>query len=155
MHWEVLAFGQKMPSWLEIGIADYQKRLPRPYQLSFHELPLQKRSKTSDLSNIQKKESATMLSHLKPHSHIIALEVEGKSFDSPKMAKRLAQLEQHCSHIQFMIGGPEGLSTDCQNAANEHWSLSLLTLSHPLVRLFLAESLYRCWAINQNHPYHK
>lgn len=155
MHWQLLAFGQKMPSWLQEGITSYQKRLVKPYQLTITELALLKRTKTSDMAQIAKKESEQMLSHIKSGSHIIALEVEGKQFDSHQMAKRLAKLEQQTSHIQFLIGGPEGLSLECSQKAHEKWSLSKLTLSHPLVRLFVAESLYRCWAINQNHPYHK
>lgn len=155
MLYELLAFGQKMPSWLEEGINGYQKRLTRPYALSITELPLQKRGKGADLNQIFKKENDLMLSHIKPNAHVIALEIGGKQCDSVQMAKRLSKIELHASHIQFLIGGPEGLSSTCSDKANEKWSLSLLTLSHPLVRLFLAESLYRSWAINQNHPYHK
>lgn len=155
MNYELLAFGQKMPSWLADGLVGYQKRLIRPYSLSVTELPLLKRSKSSDISQLRKKESELMLSHIKPSAHVIALEVEGKQLNSVQMAKRLAKLELNTSHIQFLIGGPEGLSQACSDKANEKWSLSLMTLSHPLVRLFLAESLYRSWAINQNHPYHK
>lgn len=152
---EMLSFGQKMPSWLNTGIQEYQKRFRRPYTLQITELALLKRTKTSDLQGIFKKESDLMLSHIKPAAHVIALEVNGKQFSSEQLAKRLLQLENKSSHCQLLIGGPEGLSQECSNSAQESWSLSFLTLSHPLVRLFLAETLYRSWAINQNHPYHK
>ena len=154
MKLELLAFGQKMPGWLEEGIASYQKRLPKTHALAVTELPLQKRSKGVS-AQILRKESDLMLSHLKSSAHVIAFEINGKAMTSEDMAKRLAALELTTSHIQFLVGGPEGLSQECSNAAHEKWSLSYLTLSHPLVRLFLAESLYRSWAINHNHPYHK
>lgn len=154
MKYELLAFGQKMPKWLDEGITGYQKRLPKSHALLITELPLQKRAKAVT-QQILKKESELMLSHIKSSAHVIAFEVDGKVFDSHHMAKRLSALEQHTSHIQFLVGGPEGLSQEVSNSANEKWSLSSLTLSHPLVRLFLAESLYRSWTINHNHPYHK
>ena len=155
MNLELLAFGQKMPSWLNDGILSYKKRLPKQYELTITEIPLLKRSKSGDLKQILKKESNLMLSHIRSGSHVIALEVDGKQFDSKQMAVRLAKLELTTSNIQFLVGGPEGLSSDCSNKAHEKWSLSKSTLSHPLVRLFLTESIYRSWAINQNHPYHK
>lgn len=155
MNLEILAFGQKMPSWLQDGITSYQKRFPSYYQLIITDLPLLKRPKTGTLNQILKKESDLMLSHIKSSSHVIALEIGGKQYSSDQMAFRIDKLEQITSHIQFLIGGPEGLSTDCLQKSNEKWSLSNLTLAHPLVRLFLTESLYRSWSINQNHPYHK
>ncbi len=154
MNLELLAFGQKMPLWLQEGIISYQKRLPNSCSLSITELPLLKRTKMAS-SQLLKKESDLMLSHIKSSAHVIAFEIEGKQLSSVQMAKRLATLEQQTSHIQFLVGGPEGLSDACSSKANEKWSLSPLTLSHPLVRLFLVESLYRSWAINNNHPYHK
>ncbi len=152
---EIIAFGQKMPSWLQDGISGYQKRFPNQYKLIITELSLLKRPKTGSLNQILKKESDLMLSHIKNSSHVVALEIGGKNFSSEQMAFRLDKLEQITSHVQFLIGGPEGLSSDCLEKANEKWSLSNLTMAHPLVRLFLTESLYRSWSINQNHPYHK
>ena len=155
MHWELLAFNQKMPEWVQQGLSVYIKRFTSPYKFSITELPLLKRPKSGDLSQIFKKEQAAMLNGIKANTYVIALEVTGKQFDSFQMAERLNFLEQQTSHIQFLIGGPEGLHPECLAKANEKWSLSDLTLAHPLVRLFMAETLYRCWAINKNHPYHK
>lgn len=155
MQLELLAFGQKMPSWLQEGIQTYQKRLTKPYQINITELPLLKRPKSGDISQLRQKESDLMQNAISSRAHIIALEIDGKQFSSEKMAQRLQKLEQHTSHIQFLIGGPEGLNPTCTALAHEKWSLSELTMAHPLVRLFLVETLYRCWAINQNHPYHK
>lgn len=88
-------------------------------------------------------------------ARIIALEIEGKAFSSEELAMKITQLQQISSHLCFLIGGPEGLSSEILSYCDERWSLSKLTLPHPLVRIMLLETLYRAWSIMNNHPYHK
>lgn len=151
----IIACGHKMPSWVCEAINEYSKRLQEFVQLTVLEIPLLKRSKSSDLARIMEKESQLMHQAIPNGSRIIALAIDGESFSSEKLALKLASLQQTNSHFCFLIGGPEGLAPSTLSLCHEQWSLSKLTLPHPLVRIFLLETLYRAFSINHHHPYHK
>lgn len=151
----VITLGNKMPDWVTQGSNDYAKRFNDGIQLKVVEIPLISRGKSSDLSRIMEKESALMKAAIPSGARVIALEIEGKSFSSEELALKITQLQQTSSHLCFLIGGPEGLSPDVLQLAQDKWSLSKLTLPHPLVRILLLETLYRAWSIINNHPYHK
>lgn len=151
---DILAIGDKMPGWVDEGVQTYIKRLPPTFQVTIHPIPLVKRTKTNTVS-AQKKESDIMLAKIKPNSFVIALDVLGKPINSHDMAKKIASLSHEYASIQLLIGGPEGLSQDCLNTAHAKWSLSKLTFAHPIVRVVLAESLYRSYTLINQHPYHK
>lgn len=151
----VIALGNKMPAWVVEGTEDYAKRFNDSIQLKMVEIPLIRRGKSTDINRILEKESGLMIAAIPQGARIIALEIAGKSFSSEALAKSLSQIQQQSSHLCFLIGGPEGLSQDVLALADERWSLSHLTLPHPLVRIILLETLYRAWSIQQNHPYHK
>ncbi|MCW8407679.1 23S rRNA (pseudouridine(1915)-N(3))-methyltransferase RlmH [Legionella sp. PATHC035] len=151
----LITLGNKMPDWVTEGSNEYAKRFNDGIQLKIIEIPLIRRSKSSDLSRIMEKESALMREALPNNARIIALEIEGKTFSSEELALKISQLNQTTSHLCFLIGGPEGLSKDILKLCDERWSLSKLTLPHPLVRIVLLETLYRAWSIINNHPYHK
>ncbi|KTD00815.1 rRNA large subunit methyltransferase [Fluoribacter gormanii] len=144
-----------MPDWVTQGSNEYAKRLNDGVQLKITEIPLIRRSKSSDLSRVLEKESVLIKEALPNNARIIALEIEGKSFSSEELACKISQLQQISSHLCFIIGGPEGLSQEILKLCDERWSLSKLTLPHPLVRIILLEALYRAWSIINNHPYHK
>lgn len=144
-----------MPGWVEQGTNDYAKRFNDGIQLKFIEIPLVRRSKSSDLQRIMEKESALIQQAIPSNCHLIALDSTGKSFTSEELATKITQLQQINSHLCLVIGGPEGLSADVLALCKERWSLSKLTLPHPLVRIFIVETLYRAWSIMNNHPYHK
>ncbi|CAM2800496.1 23S rRNA (pseudouridine(1915)-N(3))-methyltransferase RlmH [Legionella worsleiensis] len=151
----IIALGNKMPDWVVKGSSDYIKRFKDGISLKIIEIPLISRSKSSDLSRIMEKESNMIREALPGGARIIALDIEGKSFGSEELAEKITQLQQISSHFCFIIGGPEGLSKDILSRCDERWSLSKLTLPHPLVRIILLETLYRAWTIMNNHPYHK
>lgn len=151
----IIALGNKMPDWVLQGSADYAKRFNDGIQLKVVEIPLIRRSKSSDLTRILEKEAAAIKESIPNNAKLIALDIEGKSFSSEQMASKITQLQQISSHFCFLIGGPEGLSKETIELCEERWSLSKLTLPHPLVRIILLETLYRAWSIIQNHPYHK
>jgi 23S rRNA (pseudouridine1915-N3)-methyltransferase len=150
----VIALGSKMPNWIVQGSNDYAKRFKDGVLLKIIEIPLITRNKSSDLTRILEKESTLIKEALPNNAHIIALDIEGKSFSSENLAIKITQLQQVSSHLCFVIGGPEGLTQEILNLSHERWSLSTLTLPHPLVRIIILETLYRAWSIN-NHPYHK
>lgn len=151
----VITLGNKMPDWVIKGTNDYAKRFNDGIQLKINEIPLLRRSKSSDLARILEKESALIRESLPAGARLIALDIEGKSFSSEELALKMTQLQQISSHFCFLIGGPEGLSPEILLLCDERWSLSKLTLPHPLVRIILLETLYRAWSIINNHPYHK
>ncbi|PWY56029.1 23S rRNA (pseudouridine(1915)-N(3))-methyltransferase RlmH [Legionella qingyii] len=151
----IITLGNKMPDWVTQGSNEYAKRLNDGVQLKIIEIPLIRRSKSSDLSRILEKESALIKEALPNNARIIALEIEGKAFSSEELAIKISQLQQTSSHLCFIIGGPEGLTQEILKLCDERWSLSKLTLPHPLVRIILLETLYRAWSIINNHPYHK
>lgn len=144
-----------MPDWVVTGSNEYLKRFKDGIQLKIIEIPLISRSKSSDLARIMEKESALIKESLPGGARLIALDIEGKTFSSEELANKITQLQQISSHFCLIIGGPEGLSNDILNLCDERWSLSKLTLPHPLVRIILLETLYRAWSIINNHPYHK
>jgi len=151
----LITLGNKMPDWVVQGTNDYAKRFNDGIQLKMIEIPLIRRSKSSDLSRILEKESS-LIKEAMPHgARLIALDIEGKSYSSEELATKITLLQQISSHLCFIIGGPEGLSQDVLKLCDERWSLSKLTLPHPLVRIILLETLYRAWSIINNHPYHK
>lgn len=151
----VIALGNKMPAWVTEGTHEYAKRFNDGIQLKLIEIPLQNRTKSSDLTRILEKEAQLVKEALPNGARFIALDIEGKSFGSEELATKLTQLQRISSHLCFIIGGPEGLSSEVLNHCDERWSLSKLTLPHPLVRIILLETLYRAWSILHNHPYHK
>lgn len=144
-----------MPAWVNEACIEFRKRLQEFASCNLIEIPLIKRGKATNLTRILEKEAAQMLSAIPATAHVIALDPNGESFSSEKLATKIEALQQRSSHFCFLIGGPEGLATDLLARANERWSLSELTMPHPIVRIVLLETLYRGWTIIHNHPYHK
>lgn len=151
----IIAVGSKMPAWVQEGYREYAKRLPKEIKPKLVELPLANRGKNLDLTKAIAKEGEQILSALTPNSLTIALDVKGKSWSTRDLAHRLQNWRMQGQSVNFLIGGPDGLAPDCLAKAEQSWSLSALTLPHPLVRVVLIEQLYRAWTILHNHPYHK
>ena len=144
-----------MPSWVEEGYQEYAKRFPRDFRLELVEVPAAKRGKNADIARITQLEGQSMLAHIKPSDWVVALDVKGRNFSTPEMAQQIENWQQHYPNVVLLVGGPEGLSAECLARANQKWSLSGLTFPHPLVRVIVAESLYRAWSVTVNHPYHR
>ncbi len=144
-----------MPAWISEGVLEFSKRLKEYATVNLIEIPLNKRGKSTDLTRILEKEALQMSAAIPNGARIIALDLSGDAFSSEKLAVRVEQLQQISSHLCFLIGGPEGLAATVLARSDERWSLSELTLPHPLVRIILLEALYRSWSIINNHPYHK
>lgn len=155
MRITLYAVGTKMPAWVTQGFEQYTRRFPRDLPFNLVEIAAGKRGKNADIARILDKEGEQLLNAIPKGSRIVTLEVEGKAHDTPALAKRLEHWQHDGRDVALLVGGPEGLSPACIQASEEKWSLSALTLPHPLVRIFLAESLYRAWSLNNNHPYHR
>ena len=155
MRIKILAVGTKMPKWVAEGVQEYAKRLPKDLPLEFVEIPLGNRGKNADINRAIQKESNAILSQISAQDHVVALEVKGSAWSTEKLATNLERWQMSGKNLVILIGGPDGLSNECRTRADQQWSLSELTLPHPIVRVVLAEQLYRAWTVTQNHPYHR
>jgi 23S rRNA (pseudouridine1915-N3)-methyltransferase len=155
MRITVLAIGTRMPGWVTEAVGEYSQRLPREIQLDWRELPLAQRDKRSQPAQYREREGDAMLRALPAGDQVIALDVEGRQHSTEDLARQLRDWQMSGDNYSLLIGGPDGLSDTCLQRARQRWSLGKLTLPHPLVRVILAEQLYRAWTITVNHPYHR
>ncbi len=155
MNIHLISIGNRMPRWVQEGYAEYAKRLPAECCLQLTELPLGRRGKSVDLARALRDEGERMLKTLPRDSLVVALEVEGRAWSTEQLATKLDEWMGGGRDVTLLIGGPDGLAESCRQRADLLWSLSPLTLPHPLVRVVVAEQLYRAWSILRNHPYHR
>ncbi len=155
MRLTLVAVGNKMPAWVAEGFAEYSRRFPRDLSFDLIEISPGKRGKNADIPRILEKEGEQMLAAVPKGNRIVTLEVLGKPWTSPQLATQLERWQHDGRDVSLLVGGPEGLAPACIQASEQKWSLSPLTLPHPMVRVIVAESLYRAWSINNNHPYHR
>ena len=155
MRLKFIVVGKKMPAWIQTGYQEYARRLPRELVLELIELPLLHRGKNADITRLLKKEGDAMMSTIKSGDFVVSLDVTGKSWTTADLASQLTSWQSLGTDICLLVGGPDGLAPQCIKRAQQHWSLSDLTLPHPLVRVVVAEALYRAWSINVGHPYHR
>lgn len=155
MRIHLLAIGQRMPGWVSDGYNDYAKRLPAECALKLVEIAPAQRGGNADVAQVLRKEGDKMLAAIPKDAIVIALDVRGKAWSTEELARQMKDWMQSGQDVALLVGGPEGLDPRCLERANVRWSLSALTLPHPLVRVVLAEQLYRAWSILKNHPYHR
>jgi 23S rRNA (pseudouridine1915-N3)-methyltransferase len=149
----LIAVGERMPGWVGTGYAEYAKRLA-------HDLPLQlveisTKSRNRDVARAIADEGAAMLAAVPKSAHVIALDGRGKPWSSEELAAQLGRWRMLGKDLAFLIGGPDGLAPAALERADQHWSLGPATLPHPLVRIVVAEQLYRAVSQHANHPYHR
>lgn len=155
MRIHLLAVGRRMPGWVNEAFADYSRRLPAECTLILHEIEPGRRGKSVSVARAIEEESGRLLKAIPKGASVIALDERGQSLSSTGLAQRLDHWLQQGRDLALLVGGADGLSEDCKQRADWHWSLSALTLPHALVRVLLAEQLYRAWSIHSNHPYHR
>lgn len=155
MKVRLVAVGERMPAWVETGYAEYAKRLTGEIRLELVEIPALKRTKSSDLVRIREQEGERMVAALAHDDRVVALEVGGKALSTEALSAELARTLPEGRDIALLVGGPEGLAQCALARARERWSLSALTLPHPLVRVLVAEQVYRGWSLLRGHPYHR
>lgn len=154
MKLRLVAVGTRMPTWVTAGFEDYALRLPRELRLELVELPLAVRGKNADLARARQAEGQKLLDRSRD-SHRVVLDERGAPWTSHELAMRLQAWMQQGRDVSLLVGGPDGHSAEVQQSADERWSLSRLTLPHALVRVLLAEQVYRAWSLTANHPYHR
>ena len=151
----VIAAGNRQPEWVDAGFDEYAKRLRGSYALELVEISLGRRSRSNASAKALNDEGRRMLKALPASAHVVALGVTGRPWSTADLAKQLRRWERESGPVCLLIGGPDGLAPECEARADETWSLSSLTLPHGLVRIVVAEALYRAWSVLQGHPYHR
>jgi len=151
----LFALGTRVPAWVEEGYRDYARRLRGGWSLELVEISAAKRSARAPSARHLEEEGARLLAALPVRANVVALDEKGVSLTSTGLAQRLAGWQGTGVPLALMIGGPDGLSARCLERASLHWSLSPLTLPHALVRVVVAEQIYRAWSILHRHPYHR
>jgi 23S rRNA (pseudouridine1915-N3)-methyltransferase len=155
MRIRLITIGNKMPLWVKHGFEEYAKRFSSFCHFELIEIPAEKRTKDSPIQRLVEREGEKLLAAIKPHHRVIALEIKGQQWSTELLAEQLKNWQADGKNIDLLIGGADGLSTACLQKADHPWSLGLLTLPHPLVRIMVIEQLYRAASILQNHPYHR
>jgi len=155
MKLSILAVGTRMPGWVEQGFAEYQKRMPREARIELVEIKPEKRDGGKTAEQAMQAEAARIAAALPKGCLRVALDERGKFFTSLQLAEKLREWLASGRDAALIVGGADGLAPEIKDGADLLWSLSPLTLPHPLVRIILAEQLYRAMSILQNHPYHR
>lgn len=151
----LIAVGERPPDWVAAGFSEYQKRLSHWLPLGLHEVAPGIRGKGRDAARAIADEGARVLAALPKNAHIVALDGRGAAHSSGQLATLLEHWRQGGRDLALLVGGPEGHAPGVLAAADECWSLGPLTLPHMLVRLLVAEQLYRACSVLANHPYHR
>ena len=155
MRIHLVAIGKRMPSWISDGFSEYAQRLRSGVKLELIEVETPRRGSNVDLSRVVREEGARLLRAAPFGAYRIALDQSGRSYDSESLAVQLEKWMTLGRDVVLIVGGPDGLSDEVLASVDQCWSLSPLTLAHPLVRVVIAEQLYRAYAISRGLPYHR
>jgi len=153
MRAHLIAVGERMPAWVGEGFAEYAKRLSRDLPLQLVEISTKSRSR--EPARAVADEGSAILAAIPKSAHVVVLDVRGKAWSSEDLAAQLARWRMQGQDLAFVIGGPDGLAPAVLERAQQRWSLGPATLPHPLVRIVVAEQLYRAVSQLGNHPYHR
>ena len=155
MQLVIAAVGHKMPAWIEAGFGEYAKRMPPECHIQLKEIKPVERSGSRTADTVMAQERVKIEAAIPKGSRIVALDERGKDLTSAQLAQLLVQWQQDGRDVTFVIGGADGLDAGFKASADMLLRISSLTLPHGMVRVMLAEQLYRAWSITQNHPYHR
>ena len=155
MQLVIAAVGHKMPGWIETGFAEYAKRMPPECRLVLKEIKPVERTGGKTAETVMAAERTRIEAAIPKGSRIIALDERGRDLTTMQLSQQLTQWQQDGRDVTFVIGGADGLDAQFKAGADMLIRLSSLTLPHGMVRVMLAEQLYRAWSILQNHPYHR
>jgi len=155
MDLHIVAVGNRMPEWVNTAYLEYSKRLGRDCRVVLHEVKPERRAKHLTIEQIKQRERERIFAALPGDARLGVLDESGKQWTTVALADKLAAWIQDGQALALVIGGADGLHQDVRERAQFVWSLSRLTLPHPLVRIVLIEQIYRAWSITKNHPYHR
>ena len=155
MQLVIAAVGHKMPAWIETGFGEYAKRMPPDCRLVLKEIKPVDRSGSRSADTVMAMEKSRIEAAIPKGARLIALDERGRDLSTVQLSQMLVQWQQGGTDVTFVIGGADGLDAQFKQQADMLLRISSLTLPHGMVRVLLAEQLYRAWSITQNHPYHR
>jgi 23S rRNA (pseudouridine1915-N3)-methyltransferase len=172
MKIRVISVSHKLPSWVEEGYQAYIQRFDQSMSFSTEQIAPITRNKSererkknlyqiepsetpAEMKKQKQEEGKKILEKILPQDYVIALDSSGTLYDSIQLSQQLSKWLQSGQNLAFLIGGPDGLDDSCLKRANQRWSLSPLTFPHTLMKILLAEQVYRAWSILKQHPYHR
>lgn len=144
-----------MPAWVETAVDDYSGRMPSEFALQWKEIKAEVRGPSSNAAQWMAKEAIRITEQIPQGCHKVLLDERGKDLTTVQLSARLSVWRDQALPVAIIIGGPDGVDASIKQMANETIKLSSLTMPHPMVRVLLAEQLYRAWSILANHPYHR
>lgn len=154
MRIHLLSVGRRGPAWAQAGFDDYARRMSSECSLQLHEIDPVTRGKGASPRAVQQ-EGDRLLKALPKGAAVTALDRAGQTWSTEELAEQLrGWLSAGCDRA-LLIGGADGLAERCLARAEQRWSLSALTFPHALVRVIVAEQLYRAWSLIRRHPYHR
>jgi len=151
----LIAAGTRLPEWINMGFEEYRRRLRTPLVLELHEIAVAARRAGEDPQRAVNREGADMLALIGRDDYVVALEIGAKMMNTDQLSTWLAERLRAARPLVLLIGGPDGLAPSCRERADQSWSLSPLTLPHGLVRVVVAEQIYRAMSLQAGHPYHR
>jgi 23S rRNA (pseudouridine1915-N3)-methyltransferase len=151
----LIAVGTRMPRWVGDGYHEYARRLPKAASLHLVEIASGPRSKAGSPARALAAEGRRLLAAIPSGARVVALDERGAAWSTRALAARLQRWMQGGRDVALLVGGPDGLAECVLARADARWSLSTLTLPHGLVRVVVAEQLYRAWTVLDHHPYHR
>ena len=153
MKIRLLCVGTRVPEWVAEGYATFARRLPKDNALVLEQVPAARRQ--SDIRRCIEDEGERLLGRISHDECVIALDERGSAWSSVVLSQKLAAWRRDGRDVVLLVGGADGLSDKCMARAGESWSLSAATLPHALVRVVVAEQIYRAWTLLTGHPYHR
>jgi 23S rRNA (pseudouridine1915-N3)-methyltransferase len=153
MIFTVYCVSHRPSSWVKLAIEEYKKRLPRNFTFEFVYISPSSRSSNSEIR--VREEGERLIKTIPKQTYLVSLEVTGKPLSTEALVKKMTYFQEESPKVAIAIGGADGLSSDVVDRSKESWSLSALTLPHQVVKVVLAEQIYRGWTILQRHPYHR
>lgn len=155
MRIHLISVGRRMPDWVEKGYREYAKRLPPECNLHLVEIDPLRRGKSTGPDQARVAEAARILKAIPKGAGVTALDGQGQAWSTEQLARKLGAWMDEGRDRALLVGGPDGLAQECLAKADQRWSLSQLTFPHPLVRVIVAEQIYRAWSLRNGHPYHR
>ncbi|MFZ9406421.1 MAG: 23S rRNA (pseudouridine(1915)-N(3))-methyltransferase RlmH [Burkholderiaceae bacterium] len=151
----VIAVGQRMPQWVDEGVDEFSRRMPPELRIEWRTVKAEARHTGGTAQQWKDREAQRILEALPAQARLVLLDERGKDLDSQGLAGQLARWQEESRAVAIVIGGPDGVDDRIRSRADTCVRLSSLTLPHALVRVVLAEQLYRAWSILAGHPYHR
>lgn len=144
-----------MPDWVEAGFSEYASRMPPECRLELREVAMARRGKNDSAARLMREEAGRLEAALPAGVRRVALEVGGKQWSTEQLSRELGNWLLEGRDVSLIVGGPDGIDPELSGSCEQKWSLSRLTLPHPLVRVVVAEQIYRAWSLLRGHPYHR